>query len=75
MIKIKTDTRNIVEYTEDYFRAEIKGLLTFALNEKGYDIKDISPDMLAEDITGIFGEHNVPQEGMLIIQKVITEYV
>lgn len=69
MLTIKTELKPKVEYTEEEFREEAKGMIQFAINEKGYSFNELSPDMIAEDITGIWGEHQMPKDGMDIIRK------
>jgi len=69
MLTIKTELKQKVEYTEEEFREEAKGMIQFAINEKGYSFEQLSADMIAEDITGIMGEHQMPKKGMEIIRE------
>lgn len=73
MISIKTELLDRRGYTEADFRTEVRGMIQFAINEKEYLLEELSIDMIAEDITGIFGEHQMSEEGLNIINEELAK--
>ena len=71
MITYKNDLEKKVQCTEEEFHKEVVDMIEFNVNEKGYPIDNITPDLIAEDITGIFENHQMPEEGMNIIVEEI----
>ena len=74
MIAFKTELRDKLEMTKDDFRNEVKSTILVALNDKEYPIEQVSAHMIAEDITGIWGEHQMPEVGMDIIREELALY-
>lgn len=68
MITVKSDIGKVFTLTPGEFKKEIVKIIEWALSEKEYPLADYTAVMAAEDLTGIFGNHGVPAEGMKIIQ-------
>ena len=69
IIKFTTDIGYKVSYTEEEFREDVRSTIDFAVGEKEYPLQDLTPNFIAEDITGIFGEHGISKEGLDIIEQ------
>lgn len=74
MIKFTTDIGVEIELTEGQLRAEAKSMIEFAMNEKDYTIDGIDAKMIAEDITGIFGEHGLSERALEIINEQLNSF-
>lgn len=74
MITIKTNLLEKVVYTLEEFKAEVIGMIEFSVKEKEYALADLCVDMIAEDITGVFGDHQMPKEGLDIIERELNAF-
>lgn len=74
MIKYTTDIGNKVNCTEEEFREDAKSMIEFAINEKEYTIDSIDVQMIAEDVTGVFGEHGLSDRALEIIEEQLNSF-
>lgn len=74
MITFATELKNKVMYTKEEFLSEVKGMIEVAINEKGYSFQELTPGMIAEDITGPVEKNTIPEEGMAIIKEELTRF-
>lgn len=63
-----------VVLTEEQFREEAIGFIYSAINEKGYAFNEIDSHMIAEDITGVMGDHRLSKDALLIIEEELNNY-
>lgn len=73
-IKYTTDIGSEIVCTEEEFHDEAKSMIEFAMNEKDYTIDGIDAKMIAEDITGIFGEHGLSERALEIINEQLNSF-
>lgn len=58
------------EYHENYFLEIVSELIDFAINEKEYELENLSVIMIAEDVTSVVDEpHGVDEKGLVIIEE------
>lgn len=74
MITVVNDLGNEISYTEEEFIVEVNSMIDFALNEKEYELKDLSVKMIGEDVTGVFGEFKMTDNGLRIIYNCLKNY-
>lgn len=73
-ITFMTDIKVEVNCSEEDFRVCVVETIDFAVNNKEYELKDISPDFIAEDITGISGEHGMSADALAIIGEELQKF-
>lgn len=74
MIIFETELKNKVKFSIEEFISEVRGMINFAFNEKGYSFHELTPSMIAEDITGTVEKNTIPEEGMAIIRKELSNF-
>lgn len=74
MINYITDIKVEVKSTVEEFRKEVVSTIDFAVRDKEYKIGSFNADFIAEDITGIMGEHGMSQEALVIIEEELAAY-
>lgn len=75
MIQFKTDIGHTVTVTKDQFKKIIVEEINHLFLGGYYDLDDISPIMLAENLTGFIGqEHGLGGEEMQLIEEVYNNY-
>lgn len=73
-ITFTTDIGNELSLTEGELRNAAFSSIEFAVNDKEYDLKDLTADFVAEEITGTFGNHGMPKEGLQIIREELNRF-
>ena len=69
-----TELGGNITMTKEAFREEARRMIEFAVVDKDYSLEDLSPDMIAEDISGITGHHQMPEEGLAIIKEELSNF-
>ncbi|WP_341323445.1 hypothetical protein NSQ62_08200 [Solibacillus sp. FSL H8-0523] len=77
-VTFTTDLNNEIKMRVEDFKATVVETIDFAINEKGYNINDLTIGFIAEDITGVIKswhgrEHDMNSVGLGIIKKVLME--
>lgn len=63
-----------VNCSEEDFRTCVVESIDFAVNNKEYSLDDIDSDFIAEEITGIYGEHGMPTEALIMIGEELQKF-